>query len=282
MRYSCEVAVDGETKGPANGGDAANKVGAINSGCVPSVGGNVDGFDTDLGVTAAVVGGCGECFVEEAEESFDRDGLVVLTKAGFAGKFEGLAHGFEMAKKGGSGIRCDEEAEADTKENVFHKEGGEGDGVKGGELGDNGKTCEVAHGAKEVFGSVVGVDRARLPNVAVDNGEWGGHGPSVDEFAAAADGGVGGNAVGTASDPGFDVVAHAVPIKSKPNAVEGFEGHEMAGRRVRVEEFKNAAAEGGGGDDEKEGATGAAEGLGVGETATANADEFVAERVAVA
>ena len=62
-----EVAVKGEAKGAACGGDAADNVGAVDGGGVPSVGGYVDDFNADFGVAAALVGGNGEGFVEEAE-----------------------------------------------------------------------------------------------------------------------------------------------------------------------------------------------------------------------
>ena len=50
------------------------------------------GFGGDLGVAKPLVNGDAECFVEEAEEAFDGDRLVVALESRFAWKAEGFAH----------------------------------------------------------------------------------------------------------------------------------------------------------------------------------------------
>ena len=66
-----EVAVDGEPKRSADGGNAADDIGTINDRCVPGVHGNVDCFDAHFGVTKTLFGGDGQGFVDLPEETFD-------------------------------------------------------------------------------------------------------------------------------------------------------------------------------------------------------------------
>ena len=80
------VAVEGKAEGSSDSGNAANDVSAINRGSVPSVDGDVDGFDSDFGVASALVGGDGDGFVQETEEAFDGDRLMVVAKAWFVGQ----------------------------------------------------------------------------------------------------------------------------------------------------------------------------------------------------
>ena len=81
-------------------------------------------FRTDLGITRALVGGNGNSFVEETEEAFHGDRLMVTPEAWLARKVEGGAHGREVVAKGGARVRNDEEAESNTKKNLFHEDGG--------------------------------------------------------------------------------------------------------------------------------------------------------------
>ena len=73
----------------------------------------------------------------------------------------------------GAGVRSNEEAEADFEQNVFHEEGGQGDGVEVGKFSNHGKTGEVAHGAEDVFFSAIRWYGSWLPNVGVDDSEGG-------------------------------------------------------------------------------------------------------------
>ena len=116
----------------------------------------------------------------------------------------------------------------------------------------------------------------------MEDGERGRDGPGIDQFAAMANRGIGKDAVGAASDPFFNVVAHAMPVEAEPDSVEGFESHKMATGRAGVEGLEDAVAEGYGGDNEEETAAGQAKWLRVDEAVFVNADEAVAKGVAVA
>ena len=209
-----EVAVEREAKGAANGGDATNNIRVVDGGCIPGVASAMGGFGGDLGVARPLVDSDAKCFVEEAEESFDRDGLVVAFEGGFAGKAECFAHVDEVFLERGPSIGSDEEAESNFEEDVFHECGGQGCGIDRVKVCDDGKGGEVAHDAEDVFGAGVGSDIARLPYVDVQNREWGGDGPRVHEFAIAADGGIGENAVGARFQPCFNVGTELVPVES--------------------------------------------------------------------
>ena len=136
-----EVAIYGETEWPADGGDAADNVSIVNGGSIPGVTGDVDGLDSDFEVAAALSSGDSDGFVEETEEAFDRDGLVVVVEARFTWNVERLAHGCEVLFESGAGVGGDEEAKSDSEEDVLHEGGGETDGVDGGQLGDDGEAC---------------------------------------------------------------------------------------------------------------------------------------------
>ena len=77
-RYGGEVAIDGKPERATYGGCAADDVGTVDSGSIPSICGNVDSFDSDFSVAKALGGSDSDCFVEEAEEAFDRDGLMIV------------------------------------------------------------------------------------------------------------------------------------------------------------------------------------------------------------
>ena len=213
------VAVDGEAEWAANGGDTTDNVSSVDGGRVPCICSNVDSFNSDLGVTAALVGCDSDGFVKETKKAFNGDRLMIVAEARLAWEIEGGAHSSEMTLKRGASVRSDEEAEPDAEENVLHEEGGEGGGIECVKFGDDGKTSEVAHGAEDVLGAVVGGDGAWLPNVGVDDSERGGYWPGVDEFAVVADGSVGCNAVGAGFDPRFDVCTHFVPEEAQADAM---------------------------------------------------------------
>ena len=182
-----QVAVDGETKGAADGRNTADDVGTVDGGCVPGVGGNMGGFRADFGITRALGSSDGDGFVEETEETFDRDGLVVAAKAWLAGKLESRAHGGEMTAKGRTGVGGNEEAKTDAEEDVFHKNGSKSGRIEDINVGGDGESSEVAHSCEDVFGAGVGLDVTRLPDIDVEDGERGGHRPGVYEFAAMTD-----------------------------------------------------------------------------------------------
>ena len=95
-----EVTVNGEAKGTADGGNTANDVCTINGGGVPGINCTVGCFRGDLGVSGALVDGNLESFVEEPEEVFNRDRLVVAFDGWVAGEVEGFAHAFEVFFEG--------------------------------------------------------------------------------------------------------------------------------------------------------------------------------------
>ena len=78
----------------------------------------------------------------------------------------------------------------------------------------------------------------------MNDSEWRGNGPGVNEFAIAVDGGVGEDTVGTCLEPSCNIGAKFVPIESEADAVESFVLHEMAGGGGRVKGLEDAAAEG--------------------------------------
>jgi hypothetical protein len=178
-----------------------------------------------------------------------------------------------VAKEGGAGVRGNKEAEADAKEDLFHECGSECGRVEGDDFRDDGEPSEVAHGCKEVLGAVVCRDGAGLPDVDVDDGEWGRYRPGVDKFAVLAGGRVREDAVGTRALPGGDVEAEPVPVEPKADAMEGLEVAEVAGGGRRVEDVEDPASEGCGRDDEEKGTTGAAEWLAVDKAAVLDGDE---------
>eukprot|EP00977_Amphora_coffeiformis_P026176 scaffold24522_cov112-Amphora_coffeaeformis.AAC.1 len=79
---------------------------------------------------------------------------MVPSEGGLAGQVEGCAHSFEVAKEGGAGIGGNKEAEANTKEDLFHECGSECGRVEGDDFCDDGEASEIAHGGKEVLGAV--------------------------------------------------------------------------------------------------------------------------------
>eukprot|EP00977_Amphora_coffeiformis_P026731 scaffold29459_cov92-Amphora_coffeaeformis.AAC.1 len=114
------------------------KVGGV-PGChrgIPGVPANGCGAGDDEGSAHSVgefggTAGDGDGLVEEPEEPFDNDRFVVPSEGGLAGQVEGCAHGFEMAEEGGASVGGNEEAEANTKEDLFHECGGECGRVEG-------------------------------------------------------------------------------------------------------------------------------------------------------
>lgn len=79
-----EVTIDGKAKGSPDSRNAADDIGAVDGGGVPSVSGDVDCFGTDFGVAGSLIGGDGEGLVEEAKETLNRDRLVVAAEAWLA------------------------------------------------------------------------------------------------------------------------------------------------------------------------------------------------------
>lgn len=177
----------------------------------------------------------GDSFVEESEEAFDKDGLVVAAAGSLAGNFECFAHGSEVLEERGACIGGNLKAEANAEEDVFHEGSGKGGGVNKVNVNDDGECGEVAHGGKDVLGSAIAGDVAWLPDVDMDNGEWGGDWPGVDKFAATAEGGVGKDAVRASFEPGFDIGAEFVPEEAEADTVEGFVLAKMAAGGGRVE-----------------------------------------------
>eukprot|EP00977_Amphora_coffeiformis_P004454 scaffold948_cov96-Amphora_coffeaeformis.AAC.1 len=210
-------------------------------------------------MAGALCNGDGDGLVEESEEPFDDDGFVVPSEGWLAGQVESSAHGFEVAKEGGAGVGGNKEAEANAKEDLFHECGSKGGRVEGDDFRDDGEPSEVAHGGQEVLGAVVCRDGAGLPDVDVDDGEWGRYRPGVDKFAVLAGGRVREDAVGARALPGRDVEAKPVPVEPKADVMEGLEIAEVAGGGRRVEDVEDSASEGCGRDDEEKGPTGAAE-----------------------
>ena len=95
-----EVTVDGEPEGSANGRHAPDDVSAINGGGIPGIDGNVGCFRGDLGISGSLINGNLECLVEEAEEAFHRDRLMVAFEGRVVGEVEGIAHAFEVLFEG--------------------------------------------------------------------------------------------------------------------------------------------------------------------------------------
>ena len=73
-----------------------------------------------------------------------------------------------------------------------------------------------------------------------------------------------------------------MPVETEANPVQGFECHEMAASWARVKGVEEAATEGCRWDDQEEASTGTAEWLGVYESVMLDANESIAQWVAVA
>ena len=68
-----------------------------------------------------MVNGNLERLVEEPEEAFHRDGLVVAFEGRVIGEVEGFAHGFKILFERGARIWGNKEAEANAEEDVLHE-----------------------------------------------------------------------------------------------------------------------------------------------------------------
>ena len=111
----------------------------------------MSGFGGDFNVACALVDGDGDGFVEEAEEAFDNDGFMIAFECRLAWYVEAFAHSFKIFAERGAGVRGNLKAKADAEEDVFHEGFGEGGGVEGVNIDDDGKGGEVAHSGEDVL-----------------------------------------------------------------------------------------------------------------------------------
>ena len=73
----------------------------------------------------AVVGSNGDAFVEHAEESFHRKGLMIAFGDAMVADGEGLTHGDEAGFEFAVIVHNNKATEADFQKEGFHEEGGE-------------------------------------------------------------------------------------------------------------------------------------------------------------
>jgi hypothetical protein len=112
--------IERKSKRSANGGDAADDIGAINGAAVPSIGGSVGSFDKN-GVGATVIGSNSDGFVEESVEAFDANGFVITTSGNMNIDAENVANGDEKAFKIAAIIDNNKTTEADLQQNFLNK-----------------------------------------------------------------------------------------------------------------------------------------------------------------
>jgi len=234
-----ERKVERKGKSATDGGDTAWDVGAIDGAGVPSVGSGVGGASENGGRFDATVGRLnGDGFVEDAEEAFDREGLVIAGSDGVKTDFENRTHVLEEAFEFAIVVDNDEAAEADAKENGLHEEIGERRGCGSGEVIANNKTSEVAHGGEEMgrgaHPAVFLGDAAGFPEIDVKNVEGRADGPREMKFTVVTSGFEGGVALAASAAGRVDVGGHAGPEKALPDLVKGFVAAEVTASGARV------------------------------------------------
>jgi hypothetical protein len=85
-----------ETKRPTDSRNTANNISAVNMAAVPGVGGSMGSFDED-GVSATIVAGNSNSFIQETVEMFNTNSFVVATSSDVDIDIENRADGFEEA-----------------------------------------------------------------------------------------------------------------------------------------------------------------------------------------
>jgi hypothetical protein len=210
--------------------DAANNVGAIYGTAVPSIGGGMGSLDEDC-VGSSIVGGDGDCFVQETMEVFDADSLVIATSGDMNINVEDRANSLEEAFESTAIVDDDQSAEADFEKDFLDEKTSEvmSSDVVGGV--DKYKPSEVAHGIHEVGLATVVGDVSRGPEIDMENIKGAAEGPRENEFAVASDGAVGSDAVRALQYPGSDILATVGPEESETNTMQGFVDTHVPSRR---------------------------------------------------
>ena len=98
--------------------DAANNVGAIYGTAVPSIGSGMGSLDEDC-VGSSIVGGDGDCFVQETMEVFDADSLVIATSGDMNINVEDRANSLEEAFESTAVVDDNETTETDFQEDFL-------------------------------------------------------------------------------------------------------------------------------------------------------------------
>jgi hypothetical protein len=229
-RGGTQAEVEGETKGAPNGGDAANDISPIDGATVPSVSSGMGGFDKNS-VSATVVSGNSDSFIQEPMKVLDTDGFVIATGSNMDAYIQNRTDRLEQALEGTAVVDDDETTETDFQEDFLDEETGEimGGGVTGGINED--ESSEVAHRVHEIsFATIVG-NLARGPKIDMEDIKGATERPRKDELAVASDGAVRGDAVGALQHPSGDIFATEWPEEPKADAMEGFvDAHVTSGR----------------------------------------------------
>jgi hypothetical protein len=213
-----ETEIERETKWATDSGDAANDVGAINRTAVPGIGGGVSSLDEDC-VGASIIGGDGNCVVQESVEVFDANSFVVATSCDMNINVEDGANSLEEAFESAAVIDNDQPAETDFQKDFLDEKTSEimsSDVVSGI---DKYKPSEVAHSIHEISLATVIGDVSRSPEIDVEDVERAAKGPREDEFTVASDGSVGSDAMRALKDPRSDILATVRPKEAEANAM---------------------------------------------------------------
>jgi hypothetical protein len=233
----------------ANGSNAADNVGAVDGAAVPGISGTMGGFHENFVGGTVVCVNCGD-FVQETEEAFNADSFVITACSDMEREAEHGTKAFEFGLESTVGVDNNEAAETNFEEEGLHKNVGKGGCGDVGDSFEKDEPSEVAHCCEDMGGVTERVGGgARAPKVNVKDVERGADRPRKVEFAVAADGAVGEDAVGTLLDPINDVFSHFWPEEAEAEAVQGFVLFGMPGGRGSMVSGEDGVAERGGDND---------------------------------
>lgn len=144
-----EAEVERKTKGAADGWNAADNVSAVNWAAVPSVCSRMGCLDKN-GVSAAIVSGDGDGFVQKTMELFDTNCFVITLSGDVDSYTKEGTNGVEGPLKGAAIVHNNDAAKSDFEENLLHEKTSKvvRCNVRGSI--DNDKTCKVTHNIEEV------------------------------------------------------------------------------------------------------------------------------------
>jgi hypothetical protein len=122
-RGRTQAEVERETKRAPNGGDAANDVSPMDGAAVPSASSSVGSLDEDS-VSATVVSGDSDSFVQETMKVLNTDGFVVATGSNMDAHVQNRTDGFKQTLEGAAVVDDNEATETDFQEDFLDEETG--------------------------------------------------------------------------------------------------------------------------------------------------------------
>jgi hypothetical protein len=117
-RGRTQAEVERETKRAPNGRDAANDVSPIDGATVPSVSSSVGSLDEDS-VSATVVSGNSDSFIQETMKVFDTDGFVIATSSDVDAYIQNRTDRLEQAFEGTAVVDDNETTETNFQEDFL-------------------------------------------------------------------------------------------------------------------------------------------------------------------